>query len=94
MTCHFGTPMIKTRDAGSLQTFFLLAFLGVCLWRLGEHGGFGPLGASEDGGLTEQKTAILMGKTNSYGHGSKPWYPSEHQNRWDLQGRACPFILG
>ena len=18
----------------------------------------------------------------SYGHGSKPWYPSEHQNRW------------
>ena len=19
-----------------------------------------------------------------YGHGSKPWYPSEHQNRWDL----------
>ena len=30
--------MIKSRGAGSLQTFFL-AFLGICLWRQGEHGG-------------------------------------------------------
>ena len=21
-------------------------------------------------------------RVTKYGHGSKPWYPSEHQNRW------------